>query len=98
MLHTIFYHNELRRTTTQLTIIVVLTGFVTNQFDVDPSPRTWKEIINFRNPLLNDRPLYRVFEQILETYQASERSTQSDTGVAPLVPVYIPVEPTRLDT
>src|ERR1043165_3998956 len=98
VLHTIHYRADLARTTEQLAITVMLTGFVTNQFERDPSQHNWEAIINFRNPLLNDRPLYRVFEQILEAYQSSDRSTRSSTGIAPLVPAYIPTELTRPDT
>src|ERR1043165_5256391 len=98
VLHTIHYRADLARTTEQLTITVVLIGFVTNQFERDPSQHNWEAIIHFRNPLLNDRPLYRVFEQILEAYQNSDRSTRSSTGIAPLVPTYTPTELTRPDT
>ena len=38
VLHTIYYQADLRRTTEQLAIIIVLTGLVTNQFEFDPSP------------------------------------------------------------
>src|ERR1043165_7277435 len=98
VLHTIYYRADLRRTTEQLAIIVVLTGFVTNQFARDSSQHNWSAIIEFRNPLLNDRPLFRTCEQILEVYQYSERSTRSHTGIAPLVLSYTPAETTRLDT
>src|ERR1043165_2315320 len=58
VLHTIYYRVDFRRTTEQLAIIVVLVRFVTNQFERDPSPHYWEFITTFRNPLLNDRPLY----------------------------------------
>ena len=95
VLHTIHYRADLARTTEQLAITVMLTGFVTNQFERDPSQHNWEAIINFRNTLLNDRPLYRVFEQTLEAYQSSDRSTRSSTGIAPLVPAYTPTELTK---
>src|ERR1044072_780240 len=98
VLHTIYYRAELRQTTEQLAIITVLTGLVTNQFERDPSAHCWEYILSFRNPLLNDRPLFRAFEQILQASQETDRSSRTHTGIAPLVSPHPPTETTRPDT
>src|ERR1043165_7060056 len=98
VLHTIYYRAELRQTTEQLAIITVLTGLVSDQFERDPSAHCWEYILSFRNPLLNDRPHFRAFEQILQAYQETDRTSRSHTGIAPLVPPFTPVEVTRPDT
>src|ERR1044071_7421685 len=87
VLHAIHYRANLRITTTQLAVQVVIASLLTNGFGDHISERAHTLLVQFQNPLLNDRPLYPTVQQILTAYTEQSRETCTDSGIVPLIKV-----------
>src|ERR1043165_6514277 len=87
VLHAIHYRANLRVTTTQLAVQVVIASLVSDRFEDLVPDRAHNFLIQFQNPFLNDHPLYLAIQQILSAYAEQSRETRTDSGVAPLIEV-----------
>src|ERR1044072_273753 len=98
VLHAIHYRANLRVTTTQLAVQVVIASLLSDGFEDLVPNRAHNLLIHLQNPLLNDRPLYPAIQQILTAYAEQGRETRTDSGVAPLIPVVATSTTSRPDT
>src|ERR1044071_2787349 len=98
VLHAIHYHANLRITTTQLAVQVVIASLLSDGFEDLVPDRAHNLLTQFQNPLLNDHPLYPAIQQILTAYAEQSRETRTNSGVAPLIEVAATTTSGRPDT
>lgn len=86
VLQTIHYRANLRTTLSDLTVQVVLTALITENFKNDPTSLASIQVINLQNPVTREHPKYLLIQQILQAYQNQERQTRTSGDIVPDVP------------